>query len=94
VTPAVKGMIVTKIDVRLRHEGVVIEGTPSEVNWGTTDRPLWLKVPRWRCPCGTDIDTATMARDRLHDVTGGYVLECPACGRGYMHHCALGFVAG
>jgi uncharacterized protein (TIGR02996 family) len=84
-----------KIEVRLRDEGTVIEGTLSEYN----DRQLmylrpWPEALRWRCPCGAEIDTATMPGGRIYRVEGGYFLPCPGCGRWYMHHCALGYVEG
>jgi hypothetical protein len=82
------------IDVRLRDEGRVIAGILSAVNLGKRKRPVWRQTLRWRCPCGADIDTATMPSETLQAVTGGYVLGCPGCGRGYMHHCGLGYVEG
>jgi hypothetical protein len=82
------------IEIHLRDEGIVIEGTVSGVNRGKRNRPIWLWTLRWRCPCGAAVDTATMPPETLIDVTGGYVLNCPGCGRGYTHHCGLGYVEG
>ena len=86
--------IESSIDVRLRGESIVIQGTLSSINYGEKKRPVGRETVRWRCPCGADIDTATMPEETLHDVTGGYVLECSSCGRWYMHHCGLGYVEG
>jgi len=85
-----------KIEVRLRDEGTVIEGTLTETSdWRRQlqDRPC-PETLRWRCPCGAGIDTATMPRGRFYGVTGGYFVQCPGCGRWYLHHLALGYVEG
>jgi hypothetical protein len=82
------------IEIRLPAEAVVIEGTVVAVNRGRRERPAWRQTLRWRCPCGADIDTGAMPQEALQDVTGGYVLNCPGCGRWYMHHCGLGYVEG
>jgi hypothetical protein len=84
----------TRIPVHLRGEGIVIEATHSAVNCGKRKRPVWRETLRWQCPCGKDIDTATTPKEMIHDVTGGYVLECPGCGRWYMHHCGSGYIEG
>ena len=80
-----------KIEVHLRDEGTVIEGTITETNVG---RSRLQQTLRWQCPCGAQIDTATIQRGSFYDVTGGYFLRCPGCGRWYMHHCQLGYVEG
>jgi len=88
-----------KIEVRLHDQCIVIEGTLSEGNdpwWQLNHRPH-SETLRWRCPCGVDIDTATMPSGRFYvvrDVKGGYLLQCPGCRRWYMHYCALGYVEG
>jgi uncharacterized protein (TIGR02996 family) len=87
-----------KIEVRLRDENTVIEGTLTETNdlYWRLDHPLFPTTLQWalqwRCPCGTQIDTATIPRGRFYSVTGGYFLQCPGCGRWYMHHLSAGYV--
>src|SRR5215471_18924835 len=83
----------TKIEIRLHDEDAVLEGTLSEVNNGKR-RPPWRETVRWRCPCGTDVDTGAIPKDRLYAVTDGYCLQCPGCKRWYMHHRLLGYVEG
>ena len=86
-----------KIEVRLRDEGTVIEGTLTETNdltWQLQYRPF-PETLRWRCPCGAEIDTGTMHRGRFYDdFMGGYFLQCAGCGRWYRHRPASGYVEG
>jgi uncharacterized protein (TIGR02996 family) len=88
-----------KIEVRLRDEGTVIEGTLTETNdltWLLQGRPF-PETLRWRCPCGAEIDTATIPRGRFYDAYEagrGYYLQCPGCRRWYMHGPATGYVEG
>jgi uncharacterized protein (TIGR02996 family) len=84
------------IEVRLRDEGTVIEGTLTQADDGYRylhHRPC-AETLQWRCPCGAEIDTATIPRGRFYGVTGGYFLQCPSCGRWYMHHLSSGYVEG
>ncbi len=84
-----------KIEVHLCDEAIVIEGTLTETNdpwrWQVQHRPC-PETLQWRCPCGAEIDTATIPSGRFYVVTGGYLLRCPRCGRWYMHHLTLGYV--
>src|SRR5262245_12166122 len=84
-----------KSEIRLRDEGTGIEGTLAEVNELSWLGPRHcLQTVRWRCPCGAEIDTATIAGDRFFSVGDGYFVQCPGCGRWYRHHVSQGYVEG
>jgi uncharacterized protein (TIGR02996 family) len=85
-----------EIEVRLRDEGIVIQGTRTSTEgwtWLHQHRPC-AETLKWRCPCGAEIDTATIRSGGFYSVPGGYFLRCPDCARWYLHHLDLGYVEG